>query len=339
MKKLTDNFEAILKNPYLIYKIIRNYCRLFLKQHILGAVELAVTYDCNLKCDYCSSAKLRQKDFSYLTLNDIKIIANKLKKTGAFVINLTGGEPLLRNDIFDIIKAIKKVFLVTIVTNGHLLTGECTKLLKKISLDAVQISINDADPDNFQICKLGLAKNNDKMLLGLENAKISGLKVIINTLVTNECINSGEIMKIVKFCRHNKLILNLIIPCAVGYWGGKPEKLLTEESWRIFQDLCKIKGVRTDIHLNYFGSQCPAGTERIYVSAYGDVFPCDFIHISFGNLKAVSIEDILERMRNFIPIKNKKTSCLAGKDLKFIKEYLDYIQNRNLSYAHYKDFS
>ncbi len=330
MRKIADNLEVIFKNPHLVYKIIKNYSQLALKKPVLGAVELAVTYDCNLACRYCSSASLYQKDKPYLTLKEIKTVVTELVSRGAFVINLTGGEPLLREEIFDIVKFIKnKTALVTILTNGHLLTKECVTNLKEISLDALQISVNnDAENSPFRGEVSGTFLN--KALLGIENAKTAGLKVVISSIITNESIKSGEIKEIIKFSKDIHSVLNLIIPCAVGNWGGRYDKLLSEGSWMAFQDLCKVKGVRTDIHMNYLGGLCPAGTERIYISAYGDVLPCDFIHISFGNSREEPLKDILNRMRDFAPIKNKKTPCLAGRDQGFIKKYLNYNQNNRL---------
>lgn len=320
MRKITDNLETIFKNPHLIYKIIKNYSQIVFKKPILGAVELAVTYDCNLTCSYCSSASLYQKDRPYLALEEIKMIISELIRQGAFVINLTGGEPLLRKDLFDIIQFIKKTkTLATLLTNGHLLTKECVNNLKKTALDTIQVSINNETSSN-------------KVLSGIENAKSSGIKVVISMIITNESIKSGEIKEIRKFCKDIHSVLNLIVPCAAGKWCGRCDKLLTEESWRVFQDLCKIKGVRTDTHLNYFGRLCPAGTERVYISAYGDILPCDFIHISFGNLKEESLKNILGRMRNFAPIKNKNTPCLAGRDLRFIKEYLNELKHMSYLY-------
>lgn len=334
MQKITDNLETIFKNPYLIYKIIKNYSRIALKKPVLGAVELAVTYDCNLTCSYCSSTSLYQKNRPYLTLEEIKMIIVELINRGAFVINLTGGEPFLREDIFDIICFIKnKRILATILTNGYLLTRECVSKLKKASVDAIQISINEIDGNSLRE-ESSDAFLNRELLLGIENAKLAGLKVVISTIITNENINSGEIKEIIKFCKSIRSVLNLIVPCAVGKWGGRCDKLLTEESWRVFQGLCKIKGIRTDTHMNYFGRLCPAGTERVYISAYGDVLPCDFIHISFGNLKRENLKSILERIRIFPPIKNKKTPCLAGKDPDFIKKYLNYTQDKKSPFSY-----
>ena len=332
MKNIADNVELIWKNPRLVCKIIQNYCRIALRKPALGAVELAVTYDCNLNCEYCSSIALHQKGRAYLLFDEIKPIISQLVRAGACVINLTGGEPLLRKDTIDIAYFIKRNnALATILTNGHLLTKECAKELKKISLDAVQISINGIE-------KCEISSSLEKAFSGIENAKSRGLRVVISTIVTNENLNNGKIKETIEFCKNIRSVLNLIVPCAVGRWSGECGQLLKEGSWKIFQDLCKIKGVRTDTHMNYFGNLCPAGTERVYVSAYGDVLPCDFIHISFGNLKNQPLTDILKHMRNFVPIKHKNTPCLAGKDSAFIKDYLNHIQDKKLPYS-YKDFN
>lgn len=336
MMKLTDNLDVIFKNPRLIYKLAGNYIRIFFKKNVLGAVELAITYDCNLVCRHCSSANLHQRDKPYLALEEIKEIVFQLTENGAYVINLTGGEPLLREDVFDIISLIKgQGVLATLLTNGHLLTKGCAKELKRLSLDAVQVSINGAEEGSFEQWKTGASLS--KAFSGIENAKLNGLKTNIGTILTNESINNGQIKGIIKFCRETNSVLNLIIPCAVGRWSGDSKRLLSDESWNKFQELCKMKGVRTDTHMNYCGNLCPAGRERIYISAYGEILPCDFIHITFGNLKNESLVSILGRIKDFLPIKNRKTPCLAGRDLAFIREYLNFHPDKNYPYS-YKDF-
>ena len=98
-----------------------------LKQRVLRSVELAVTYDCNLRCDKCFALKWLNEENKrdYMTVEQIKKMWDEAYKLGAVHVNITGGEPLMRRDIVDVVKALKpKRTLVSIVTTGIFLTEE-----------------------------------------------------------------------------------------------------------------------------------------------------------------------------------------------------------------------
>lgn len=87
----------------------------------INTVYFHVTQRCNLNCTYCYNKKNLNLSKELDTKNIIKIL-NKLKKINVEVVNFTGGEPLLRNDIEEILKEAKKLkFNVCLLTNGTLL--------------------------------------------------------------------------------------------------------------------------------------------------------------------------------------------------------------------------
>lgn len=108
----------------------------------------AVTSKCNLNCTHCYQPKT-QKD---LSTPDMKRIIDKIAEMGTNIIALSGGEPLLRKDIFDLISYIHdKGLLVYLASNGSLIDEETAMKLKNIGLDYIQISLDGSKKTHEKI--------------------------------------------------------------------------------------------------------------------------------------------------------------------------------------------
>ncbi len=102
-----------------------------------------VTYRCNAKCRHCDYWR---RSSSELTKEEIKLGLDLLRRKGVRIIHFTGGEPLLRDDLEDIISVASKMnFWISIVTNGSLLTQERIWKLKESGLDNLLISLDFVD--------------------------------------------------------------------------------------------------------------------------------------------------------------------------------------------------
>ena len=134
--------------PFMMWRYFLGYFKTrVLKQRVLRSVELAVTYDCNLRCDKCFALKWLNEENKrdYMTVDQIKKMWDEAYKLGAVHVNITGGEPLMRRDIVDVVKALKpKRTLVSIVTTGIFLTEEKARELKKAGLNTFQISLDSS---------------------------------------------------------------------------------------------------------------------------------------------------------------------------------------------------
>jgi radical SAM protein with 4Fe4S-binding SPASM domain len=109
-------------------------------------VTLDVTARCNLKCRYCY-VRAGEDVSNELSTQQIKDIIDELQELGVFWISISGGEPLIREDICEITQyCVEKGFSTSITTNGTLLTEELASNLKETGLERVQISIDSIDP-------------------------------------------------------------------------------------------------------------------------------------------------------------------------------------------------
>ncbi|MDD5133566.1 MAG: radical SAM protein [Candidatus Nanoarchaeia archaeon] len=219
------------------------------------SMELAVTYACNQNCPGCYAGDL--KDPAFLTQEQVKDIVKKYKP---FHINITGGEPLLRKDICEIIEAIPKGVVVSMVTNGVLLTEEKLRNLKKAGLNTLQLSYGK----NY-INKLDIVRSAAK-----------GINVCLS--VTNTKPNREYIEQAMIEARKSNWHVLWNVP------SGSLVKLFDRETYFKYRN---DPIVREDNMFWAGWNTCPAGKHKIYVTAKGELMPCDRLHKVYPDLKTM----------------------------------------------------
>jgi hypothetical protein len=119
-------------------------------------------------------------------------------------------------------------------------------------------------------------------------------------------------------------LYNLAVPC--GNWQGSEDILLTGTD-RMFLDqlLQEYPGSSTDHEPGRRGAGCPAGLEKLYITPYGDVLPCPFIHISFGNIKTRPLTEIVAEMQRVSWFRQYQHQCIAAESVVFRKTVLNKI--------------
>lgn len=171
------------------------------------SIRVSVTQKCNLNCFYCHREG-ENSSKEEMTPEEIEGIVKIAKKLGIYKIKLTGGEPLLRNDIIEITNRVSKYMQdISMTTNGVLLE-EFAKDLKKNGLKRVNISFDTLNKDNYKrITNKNYLKN---VIFSIEEAKKIGLSPIKLNMVVMKDINENEIYDLIKFSSKNSLILQLI---------------------------------------------------------------------------------------------------------------------------------
>jgi len=112
--------------------------------------NVSITQNCNSRCSYCDIWKW-QNFIADPTIEELKRIFSSLANLGVKVVSLSGGEPLLRKDIEEVISIVKSYNMrAQIVTNGILLSKEKIIKLVKSGLDCVTLSLDTADQEIYQ---------------------------------------------------------------------------------------------------------------------------------------------------------------------------------------------
>ena len=154
-----------------------------------------LTSRCNLGCRFCFGPQNVENE---LSTAEIKVVLDKLKKAGVERVVLSGGEPLLKDDILQIIKeADAQGLKVSLATNGLLLTQEFLSKVKK-HLALIEITVDGAD-NSMEEKMRGESQIFERVIKNLELIKRSGVPLKINTMVCRKNIDAleeiGEIAK------------------------------------------------------------------------------------------------------------------------------------------------
>jgi MoaA/NifB/PqqE/SkfB family radical SAM enzyme len=331
-KKLINQSSGLIKHakivshsPFLLGRIAKGYFNAnILKKDVLRSVELAITFKCQAKCDFCYSDTLYDKSRSNLTLQEIKELWKECRKLGVIHINLTGGEPMMRPDWDEIIQVLSpKSSIVSMVTNGHLLNEKNVLKAKKSGLRYLQVSIDSANPETHDRSRKieGLFKT---ALNGVRLAKKHGIAVSLSTVVTNENAKDGELQKVIQLAEREKVFVLLNLAAMAGKWQENKKIVLDGESKRIVTQLRNNPYVRQNTMYNFrLKEGCPAGLEKVYVTSYGDVTPCTLTHISYGNIRNKSFTSIVTEMRKNIFYRQQSVSCLRCENKDYFKSMIE----------------
>ncbi len=313
------------KKPLVIPRIVRGYFNgLILKKPILRTVDFAMTNLCNSRCKFCSAHLLyKNEGKKILTPEEVVDAYMQASKLGAIHINFTGGEPLMRNidELCYIAKNIEpKSHLISMVTNSLLVNEDKLKRLKRAGLDTIQLSIESMDAEKHDDVR-GVPGNFEKVMNAFEISKKLGLLICLSTVLTHT--NFDEVRKIIDFAKKNNknnifVLLNPI--SASGAVVGETSLKLTEDDLKKYEELLAIDLVRADTIVNFSGkSGCPAGKERIHITAFGDVITCPHVQISYGNVRKKQLKDIWQRMYNFPDLNKYSRVCKHA----FVQDYYD----------------
>ena len=172
-----------------------------------NGLRVSVTQSCNLNCPHCHREG-QPKAVIEMTPREIEAIVSVAASLGASKVKITGGEPLLRDDICEIISAIRPhVREISMTTNGILL-AEFADSLKKSGLDRVNISLHSLSGDNLNL--IAGKDYLEEVKTGLEAAGKFGLGPIKLNMVVLRGINDNEIWQMARFSADHGAILQLI---------------------------------------------------------------------------------------------------------------------------------
>ncbi|OGF65020.1 MAG: hypothetical protein A2Y62_14450 [Candidatus Fischerbacteria bacterium RBG_13_37_8] len=108
--------------------------------------NLQITHRCNFKCEICDFWKVEHLKERELTLSEITVISEKLSAYGTLVVSLAGGEPMIREDLLEIIRIIARHHFPIMITNGWYITHENAQSLWRAGLQEVSVSIDYLSP-------------------------------------------------------------------------------------------------------------------------------------------------------------------------------------------------
>lgn len=270
------------------------------------SVYFSVTNRCHLNCWYCSNPGGNKLDLGFETLSRAIRQAQDL---GAACIGFTGGEPLLRGDLEKLVSLVDDRSYTLLFTSGHGLDAARARALKAAGLTAAVVSL-DSHVEEEHNAKRNSGKAYGEAVAALKTSIEAGLYTAISMVITKDILYSGRIYDFIRFAAglgvHEIRILRPK-PCGKVIKGNF--ELLEEKDVRKFVELQyeintdpALPSIMSLPHIgsvNNFG--CSAARTHVYVSADGDVCPCDFVPMAFGNIAEEAFSDIYRRMLKTFP--------------------------------------
>ncbi|MBQ7776544.1 MAG: radical SAM protein [Lachnospiraceae bacterium] len=273
------------------YVSLGNYAKHMKAPHRMDIMVSAMTKDgawhCNQKCVHCYAAGQEQAEEKELSTKDWKEVLDKCREIGIPQITFTGGEPTMREDLFELI-AYAKWFVSRLNTNGVRLTREYCKGLKEAELDSIQITFYSQEADIHN--QLVGAKNYDKTVEGIKNALEEGLNVSINTPL---CTLNKDYVKTLAFLKDMGI---MYVTCSGLITTGNATKeasvntqLTKEEMKEILKDAaeyCYSNGMEISFtspgwvedgflaELSMTTPGCGACLSNMAITPSGNVVPC-----------------------------------------------------------------
>lgn len=294
-------------------------------------ITIDVTSRCNLRCKHCRVNEIEQE----MSLKEISYIFDKLmdfKPRGVFI---SGGEPLMRDDIVEIVKKSKKLAPVTILnTNSLLLTEDLLIKLIEVGLDYIQVSIDGTQEIHDYIRGEG-TYNKVIEKMKMINKYSDKIKLHTNCVVSKKNIDYMEeiakqildVEKIdIQIFGFKRFIPSNVLKdtAALGKEGLKQlydnlNKLQEKYKGRtiIASDMPmknvfnEEKALEIMKKYNLECSGCSAGVNGISIRNDGTVTPCTLLYISCGNILNESLEQILKNV-NMVKIKERDLKGKCG---------------------------
>jgi MoaA/NifB/PqqE/SkfB family radical SAM enzyme/protein-L-isoaspartate O-methyltransferase len=270
----------------------------------LYSVTLAVTNRCPFHCWHCYNAGRRQED---VPLARLQALAGELQQLGAVMLTLTGGEPLLREDLADIVRSFDQRTCLILGTTGESLTAHRARELRDGGLFAVGISLDSERAEEHDRLR-GKAGAFDAALEALAIARENGLYPYVVAVATREFLERPRFLSFLRFAgAAGALEVHLLEPSATGRLAGQTHVLLSAAERQQILDYQGQVAQRDDLPIlssfayleapEAFG--CGAGLTHIYIDGSGEVCPCNLVPLSFGNLAKEPLQDILGRMGRY----------------------------------------
>ncbi len=171
----------------------------------IKSLRISLTRKCNLKCLYChEEGELRSAQPYEISVAEIAKIARICHHEGVTKVKFSGGEPLLRKDLSEVIEALPPFKDVSMTTNGQLLEERICDLK---GLNRVNVSVDTFNPATYKRLTGG---NIENVVRGLDAALEAGLTPVKINMVVMDGINDHEIGDMIRYVRGKEMVLQLI---------------------------------------------------------------------------------------------------------------------------------
>jgi MoaA/NifB/PqqE/SkfB family radical SAM enzyme len=298
-----------------------------LKRRLPDQSSIGITMRCPNKCIHCGAADIIADP--ELSLDEVNRVIDESIELGSYLISFDGGEPMLRHDLADMVKHVDKSrAIATSFSSGYGLTPEKAKELKAAGLYAVRISIDSPRQEEHERVRGRVGSYEDAMK-GIDNALAAGILADMFVVVSPDNIDELEdFYSLAENKGMHEMSLYEII--AVGRWLDHEDETIgpndVDRLGRFQKDKNKLRdGPRITAFPYFMGPDmfgCFAGRRWVHITSGGDVLPCAYTPLKFGNIRDEPLKVIWKRMGK--TYRKTPPSCLM-RDKEFRNRYIHSI--------------
>lgn len=341
MNMNTDEIIKKIKTKNL--NRLARYRKKLVKKPILKDLFLEVTSRCNARCEHCGSScgdKIDENEISAEELKRTLLEISKAYDASEILLNVTGGEPLMRKDLFDIMQYANELgFRWGMTTNGMLINDEILSLMEKTNMETISISLDGLKETHETFRKVPNCY--EKILENIKKLQqVPCIKIVQVTTVANKK-NLHELEDLYKLMQEMNVISWRVINVdPIGRAKDNDEILLNKEEYRYLFDFIKrlreekkIENVEygcshflgleyeKEIRDTYF--ICSAGLYVASILSNGDIYVCPDVErrkeLIQGNIKKDNFVDVWENKFEYFRKKQnvKSEKCRKCKNWKW----------------------
>ncbi len=310
----------------------------------LRLIAWEVTRNCNLNCAHCRAAAKNQNYEGELDTPSALRLLDQIADVGRPIVILTGGEPLMRPDIFKLAEyGTQKGLRMVMAPNGTLITETAAKKMVATGIQRISVSLDGATKERHDGFR-GVQGAFKGALRGIEAAKAQGIEFQINTTISKYNYDQiPDILKMAEDLGAVALHIFLLVPTGRGkyivdqaitaeeyeytlnwFYDQKQKTSLQLKAtcaphyYRILRQRARKEGrsVTYDTHgLDAVTRGCLGGTSFCFISHTGIIQPCGFLDLNCGDITKNSFADIwwhseiFNSLRDFDNLKGKCGVC------------------------------
>lgn len=303
----------------------------FIDEHLLSRssgpshAQIGLTNACPQNCQYCYN---KGRSGRLMDRAVITGLIKDLKRMGVFWLGFTGGEPLLNRDIVSFVETAGEECATKLFTTGCTLSRSLAADLVNAGLNYVSVSLDHWKPEIHDSMRRyeGAFK---AAVTALDTFRsFDRLHVGVSAVLSREMIRTGQVDEFLQFLIGldiHEAWLSEAKPAVAAF--AQEDQVITEADRLALvrlQDRYNAEGKITVNYLGHFEGKecfgCNAGNKMVYVDAFGQVSPCVFVPMTFGNVMEQPVETIFAGMKQRFPTENgcfinKNYRLLAGKSL------------------------
>ena len=291
-------------------------------------VSFAITRECNLRCRHCYSEATDSPHPEELTTAEAKKVIAEIAEAGARLLIFDGGEPLMRDDIYQLIAHAQSAGLQpTLGTNATLLSTEAAERMKKAGIRSLAISLHGAEAKSHDdFC--GMEGSWERAMAGIHNVAAAGIPFQINTCIHH--YNLAQFDAIVSLARNLRAVaIEIFHYVPAGRGKEQPDLALSpdEQQWLVSQIIqhqlydqsmvyrcvgipqfwveVEKRVTHKEAMSRFIRSCCGAASRYCCVFYEGTVYPCMVLQKRAGNIRENSFQEIWQESEVFRKLRDR----------------------------------